>query len=285
MLFSQRNGLKSAKKVIQIDRIDDETRNSLWTVFHECVIRSFESNFPLGYGNSPELRQSNLSFLFFNIWYKIFKIPIDTLPSDPDKAIRIFRDYFFTSQWNELLDCLEVIAVSPPVNKNEDFVLWINEIFTKENFGYRFLNSRITQITSEQELETIDQGINSSTKGAQIHLSQALALLSDRVAPDYRNSIKESISSVESICKVITKSPSATLGDAIKKLREHFQIHPAMEKAFLSLYGYTSDANGIRHSLIDEPILSYDEAKLMLVSCSSFVNFLVSKCATEGIEL
>jgi hypothetical protein len=50
-----------------------------------------------------------------------------------------------------------------------------------------------------------------------------------------------------------------------------------LSKAFESLYGYTSDANGIRHALMDASTLGFADAKFMLVCCSAFVNFLVAK--------
>ena len=42
----------------------------------------------------------------------------------------------------------------------------------------------------------------------------------DRKAPDYRNSIKESISAVEGMCQAINNDANATLGQAIKRLGE-----------------------------------------------------------------
>ena len=54
-------------------------------------------------------------------------------------------------------------------------------------------------------------------------------------------------------------------------------IHPAMENAFSSLYGYTSDENGIRHGGIDFSNAPAEDAKYMLVSCSAFVNYLIEK--------
>ncbi len=64
----------------------------------------------------------------------------------------------------------------------------------------------------------------------------------------------------------------ATLGDALKLLKD--KIHPAMKSAFEKLYGYTSDANGIRHSNGLERKFTFEEAKYMLISCSAFVNYL-----------
>lgn len=64
--------------------------------------------------------------------------------------------------------------------------------------------------------------------------------MSDRKAPDYRNSIKESICAVEAICRVITKQKNATLGQALKKVESDISLHPALKNSFSSLYGYTS---------------------------------------------
>lgn len=82
------------------------------------------------------------------------------------------------------------------------------------------------------------------------------------------------------MCSIITgmTGAQATLGKAIKKLKDNgIYIHSAMEKAFDSLYGYTSNANGIRHGGIDFTKASAEDAKYMLISCSAFVNYLVAK--------
>jgi len=59
---------------------------------------------------------------------------------------------------------------------------------------------------------------------------------------------------------------------------EWFEIYDFLE--FID----TSDADGIRHALLDESKLGYDEAKFMLVSCSAFVNYLLSKTSEAGIQ-
>jgi hypothetical protein len=95
-------------------------------------------------------------------------------------------------------------------------------------------------------------------------------------------SIKESISAVESAAKSVTGLKKATLDEALKELREKAGLHPALEKAFRSLYGYTSEADGIRHALMEEANVRFEDAKFMLVSCSAFVNYLISKLATPS---
>ena len=68
--------------------------------------------------------------------------------------------------------------------------------------------------------------------------------------------------------------------------KEKIQINSDMKEAFKKLYNYTSDSNGIRHSLTDQNRQpNFDDAKFMLVSCSAFVNYLVSKANKARISL
>jgi hypothetical protein len=108
-------------------------------------------------------------------------------------------------------------------------------------------------------------------------LNRSLELFSDRKSPDYRNSIKEAISAVESYCSILTGSPKSTLGQALKQIEKDNNIHPALKSSFSSLYGYTSDADGIRHALLDDDSLNQEDAKFMLIACSAFINYLRQK--------
>jgi hypothetical protein len=156
----------------------------------------------------------------------------------------------------------------------------------RELSAYRFVGNQITQITSETEISAIEEALTESQRLRPVneHLVTALNFLADRATPDYRNSIKESISAVESLCNLITGGKDS-LGEALNKLEKSVPIHPALKKGFSAIYGYTSDAGGIRHALLDEPSLNFDDAKFMLVSCSGFINYLLAKAATAGITL
>jgi hypothetical protein len=109
------------------------------------------------------------------------------------------------------------------------------------------------------------------------HVRTALELYSKKPQPDYRNSIKESISAVESAAKIITGLPNATLGEAIKQIDQRHSLHESFKKGILRLYGYTSDKGGIRHSLTDSTNIDEADARYMLVSCSAFANYLISR--------
>lgn len=52
------------------------------------------------------------------------------------------------------------------------------------------------------------------------------------------------------------------------------KLHSALKSGFSSIYGYTSDSDGIRHGLSEDPNLDYEDALFMLTACSAFVNYL-----------
>lgn len=156
----------------------------------------------------------------------------------------------------------------------------VNLVLERELSGYRFVDGIFTDITDEQEVAMLEEALNDDEyPGVKAHLRRALELLSDRENPDYRNSIKESISAVESISKVIAKKPNASLSKALEEIdrRGKVKIHTALREGFMKLYSYTSNEYGIRHAMLDEPDLSADDAKYFLLSCTSFINYLKAK--------
>jgi len=90
-----------------------------------------------------------------------------------------------------------------------------NDVLESEMSAYRFVGKYITQITSKEEISEIEEALRTPLKPVRIHLEKSLELLSDRKSPDYRNSIKESISAVEAVCKIITGDKKATLGKCL----------------------------------------------------------------------
>lgn len=213
------------------------------------------------------------------VWIHYFNFDLDTLQPFHSEYGRkgyydIFKEHFSKCKWYEVYDFLEEISVdrSELLEAQDDSSRkWINEVLEEYNSAYRFVGKEIAEITDHNEISSIEDGLEDAEKPVRIHLEAALRMLSDREFPDYRNSIKESISAIEAACRIVTGNESATLGDALKRVQN---MHPAMQKAFGQLYGYTSDESGIRHSLIDEPKISYADAKFMLVTCSAFISFL-----------
>lgn len=224
--------------------------------------------------------------LCVKLWHGYFKWRLDTLSGTWPNVVSVLSNYFFKCKWHEVYDFLEFITnnySNEVVNK--DFMEACNSVLEEELSAYRFVGGQITQITSEAEISEIEEALKTPLKTVNTHLENALRLLSDRESPDYRNSIKESISAVEAICRLIVNDQNATLGQALKKIEDKIGLHGALKNAFSNLYGYTSSAEGIRHALLDEKIsLSFEDAKFMLVSCSAFINYLIPKAEKAKIK-
>jgi len=278
MLFSQRKGLKPVRSLLQIDDIDVELRNGLWNALQLTVWGSESTSY-------NDLEDTDLQWLFTLVWHKYFKKPIDTLPYKAADAIKTVRDYFFRCEWYEVYDFVEFI--SGHMEKPEELINVTNSVLKRELAGYRLIDKKIVQVTSEEEVASIELALENTGKlaGTHAHLKTSLAMLADRKNPDYRNSVKEAVSAVESIAQVLSGDSSATLGSALKVLEKRSLIHPALKASLSSLYGYTSDAEGIRHAMLQEPSLTFIDAKFMLVSCTAFINYLVGKASEGGIKL
>lgn len=191
-----------------------------------------------------------------------------------------------TSEWYIVFDFIEkYLRIS---NKETKDIMQkeFNRILEDEVSAYRIEGGLVVPVTNEMELETIRIASKTKYDAVNTHISKALSLYADRKKPDYENSIKESISAVESMCCIITgqTGAGATLGKTIKKLQDGgVHIHQSLVNGFSALYGYTSDEDGIRHGGIDFSNAPAEDAKFMLVSCSAFVNYLVEKWSKVAI--
>jgi AbiJ-like protein len=148
-------------------------------------------------------------------------------------------------------------------------------VLEREGSPYRFSNSQLVPITSQTELDEVARAMESPFAGARKQIAQAITLLSMKPEPDYRNTIKESVSAIASTLMEATGGSGdfKPLLDAFEKA--HGQLHPAFRRAVSSLYGWTSDENGVRHGIFGDVNVDHADARFMLVTCSAFVNFLV----------
>jgi hypothetical protein len=261
--------------------MDTDLRNGLWDIFWSGFICRLEAQYDESISR-PYIGAIRL------LWHEFFKQPIDRIPFQSAQSIKeSIREWFYKAQWHEVYDLIEFVAQRIRPLDDRNFRKSCNYILERELSGYRFIGEHIAPITDKIEMKEINQSLETTVdrmfKGVRTHLESALDKLSDKKNPDYRNSIKESISAVESVCVVITGNKKATLGDALKVIRDTAGLHPALEKGFSAIYGYTSDADGIRHAMIEESQCNFDDAKYMLVSCSAFVNYLIAKANKAGL--
>lgn len=152
------------------------------------------------------------------------------------------------------------------------FIEKMNWEFKRLNYAYRIINDVFIETTSESELSTINETLESSDSDVITHLSECLKLMSpSNPQISTRNAIKEAISAVEVIARKVTNTK--TLDDAFKRFNN---LHPQIKSSMSSLYQYTNQPNtGIRHAWMnqqEEPTI--DEAIFVLVTGCAFINYL-----------
>lgn len=146
--------------------------------------------------------------------------------------------------------------------------------------AYRLVDNgqTIAPISSPEDAATLNEAFTDLAtmefEGARAHLRKAAENLTAGNAAD---SIRESIHAVESVARVI--GGTNALSDSLKAIKVKHNLHPALEKGFNSIYGFTSDENGIRHALLDDGTAKVDEtdAMFMIGACSAFVSYLANR--------
>lgn len=281
--FSERKGIKKFSDIVQTISLNERTRNKLYN--------GIDTIFDF-------MRQKNSDFCEWFVEYiyeELFSLTRNEIPKHNGyySYTRVFEtlysifseeDYYEIFTFLEgLINCFSYIdnRSNHRYTLKDGFKEFLKQTFEDENVNYRIIDDKIIDIVDENQIDSINETLDNKYKVVSDHYKKAIEHLYK--SKDYDNSIKESISSVEAMCQIITKNDKATLGDAIKSLKKiNPNIHPSLLIAFDKIYGYTSDSNGIRHSNgLGEGNSTFEEARYMLISCSAFVNYLEANMEKE----
>ncbi len=279
--FGMRLGFDNSNRFSQLNDLDTETRIDLYNAYFEYVYEPFDSLFD-NHWIKPEVQRL--------IWRDVLKKPLDENPSRP-AFLQIFKNFLVSSgSWYKVYETFEYILDESQSQKDfpvdtESLISCINKVMTKNNTGYKIYGNQFVPITNHTEIEEINSLSERLTKlnlkGAEEHLDTALTLIALKPEPDLRNSIKESISIVGAIARLI--QPENDLAKSLYVLEKKKVISTSLAGKFKSFYSYTSGKEGIRHELMDEPNLKLAEARYFLVACSAFANYLLDQASTNGL--
>lgn len=281
ILFSKRYGYEPVETLFQSDNIDHILRTELWNAFYIFVYRPFE--------NSNNNLKGTYRSLHEVLWVQFFKRPLDDFPQYDFEFSNYIRQFIEKGSWYKVYDFIEFVfrnIEDRRIYQRVEFENYVNETLRANNSAFILADNRVIPVTNKSEIDELKQTKISAQEhhltGIQEHLNAAVELLSQRPNPDYRNSIKESISMVEAISRIIEPTAN-TLGDALKKLEKHKKISGTLRAGFEKLYAYTNDKNGIRHALMDDQKVDFEDAKFFLIACSSFTNYLIEKAKKEHL--
>jgi len=263
--FSERYGYSQVRRQLQHDDMDGDYRVAIWNAFHL-------------YSRDLEGVASSNAVFYVRLWAHFWKRPLDELPLYGHGLSALVKKLILTGKFNQVYDLIEFVISNFKGTYSRELEEVFDGIMTRFLAPYRIVHGVILKVDQDSDVEAIEQALDDteSVPGARRHLERALSHLADRTNPDYANSVKESISAIESVCRLLSGKSGATLGDALKALKaKGVTIHSSLERGWLAIYGYTSDAEGIRHAASVGPTVSQAEARYFLVSCSAFASLLI----------
>jgi hypothetical protein len=223
------------------------------------------------------------------LWVHYFKKALDDFPGYDSNFSKFVRQYMENANWFKVYEFLEFVFRNierEHIYEYLEFEKYVNLKLKDNNSAYTLVSNKFIPVINEAEIKELKQNQSLAEKhglaGIQEHLNSAIELISQKPNPDLRNSIKESISMVEVISRIIEPSEN-TLGKALNKLDKHNKISSTLKTGFEKLYVYTNDKNGIRHVLMDETSVDIEEARFFLISCSAFTNYLIEKAKKDNL--
>jgi hypothetical protein len=152
--------------------------------------------------------------------------------------------------------------------------------FVTARAAYRvFDNKYIAAIGTEEQAAAFERAIaDAEAKNATAARKQLIAAGVALRNSDWAGSLRESIHAVEAMAVRLAPGTD-TLGAALKVLEQRGHLHGGLKAAFGSLYGYSSDEEGVRHALVfgDEAQVDEADALFMLGACASFVSYLLAR--------
>ena len=198
-------------------------------------------------------------------------------------------------EWYQFYDFVEITAIKIKEQEIEYSSAWensrfesfmfpsyrqkVNDLFSQHKIQWKLNDAGKLETSLPKDLETrvsaIDSTLQDKFEPARVHYSKARSyILSPSKDPE--NSIKESVSAVESVCKTIYPK-CATLGDALKAMKREQLISPMLVTVFEKFYAYTNAEPAVRHGSNKMSGVGEMDAELALHMSAAFIRTIISR--------
>src|ERR1700722_82455 len=137
MSLSERRGLKPARQILQLDSIDDALKNRLWNVLRDSL-PTFEPGYDFTYSKNVFIKD-----FCKTLWHDYLKLPVDSMPGSPIKAIAQIRGHYFACSWNEVYDFIEFVLPRTSSSYSDWNTRQLNEVLESELSAYRLVAGRV----------------------------------------------------------------------------------------------------------------------------------------------
>lgn len=270
--FSQRTGLESIPPQLKLGEVSAELRRLFYYYISLEIDR--ESYAPYG------------SAVFKAAWRRVamdlhvlfFKLPVDKFEYGAHETKQRLNMSIQRANIGGLFDLVEFLMRHRGCS--DELKRELADAFVTARAAYRvFDNKYVAAIGTDEQAEAFERAIaDSEAKNATAARKQLIAAGVALRNSDWAGSVRESIHAVEAMAVRLAPGTD-TLGAALKVLEQRGHLHGGLKAAFCSLYGYSSEEEGVRHALVfgDEAQVDEADALFMLGACASFVSYLLAR--------
>lgn len=192
-------------------------------------------------------------------------------------------------KWSEFYDFVELLGAAL-LKKDADglfddpdyfkaYQAKVNALFLEDGIGWSLSDKselyRQVPTALAKRVATSESLLNERFETARVHYQKAVSYLHQHPI-DEANSIKEIVSALESVSKVLLPK-AKTLGDAVKTMRKDDRFSPHLIDALEKLYVFSNATPLVRHGHAEAGKPSLHEAELALFIGAAFIRYLISQ--------
>lgn len=275
--FSQRYEYEGFPECLKLNELSIKLRKELWeSIFKELKI----------FNINPSRAKINWYYIFRELYIGYFQSEIEQY--DFSSFSSQLKKFIKEEECHRVLSLIEILSneiqkKDLPNRIQNDMVLRLQKIFENNLAAYTliFESSKWQFFPAANEYETkvirlVLEKTENKFKISKDHLLKAAKFLNEGL---FLDAIRESISGVEATTKVVLNDQKITLGDAIKRICEVINLHPAVQKSISAFYGFANDSSGIRHSKKPGEQIPEDEryfAQCFFGVSASFISYLIN---------
>ena len=265
-LFSKRYGLRPTPEGLMYEDVPERARVGLYHIVRQSFRKYYDLykalcialRIPLDRG----IAESYLSW--------------DYLASEATEKL------IMNCQWWQFYDICEVLWQGLEYECEKDsFSEEVNNLFKEEHLGFELRAGKVEKFGSG----FVDAHIKEARclleepefKGADEHFEKAIKALNTRPNPDVENCIKDAVSAIKSVGRIIVNDEKALLSDIIKEMAKNKIIPKPLDKAIQKVYAYRGDQPGVAHGLVGASKVTIDEAEFVLAMSAAIIIYLVKK--------
>jgi len=264
-LFSERYSLRPTPEGLMYEDVPKRARVGLYHITELHIADSKMSHIELYQGICLVLR-----------------IQWDRRVDNEDRASVAIERLIMECIWWQFYDICEVIWLFENYKRLKgNLSTHINSLFRDEQLGFEMRDGKIEKVGSG----FIDAKIGEARyllkepefKGADEQFEKAIKHLNVRPNPDVENCVKDAISAVESVGRIIVNDDKALLSNIIKDMTKKEIIPKPLDQTIQKIYAYRGDQPGVAHGLVGTSKVTTDEAEFVLAMSAAMIIYLVKK--------